>query len=748
VESLAEGFQATASADGATALGRTSSVQAGATDGVAIGTGATVSAANSVALGANSTTTANLALAAFNPGTGTIAGATPVGEVSVGSAGAQRRVTNVAAGAAATDAVNVSQLQAVSSQVNQVTQDALLWDPTANGGAGAFSASHAGAGPNNITNVADGAINATSTDAVNGSQLFAINQNVTNVSNEVNDIVNNGVGIKYFHANSTLADSQAQGTDSVAIGPAAVSAGASSLAAGNGAQSQADNSLALGAQSTASVAGGVAVGSGSVSNRAIAPGIGSITIGTSAVPFNTANGTLLGAVSFGSSAGNTFRQLTNVADGTSQHDAVTVEQLANSLSSFATTTQKYFHANSAAADSLAVGAESVAVGPQTVVNGGSGVGIGNGATVQQLAPGGVAIGEQANSGQVDAIAVGSGANANAAESIAQGANSSVTNVGGIAIGSGSSSSAVDAVALGAGANASFANSVAIGAGSQTTVGAMTNYIAYGLSAPQSSVGEVNVGNRQITGLAAGKAGTDAVNVSQLDAVASQLTQLISNSNSTGGGGGFSTNPTGSGASTGPSSTGSNSSAGGTGSSATGAGSTAVGNNSQSSGSNSTAVGTGATSSGNGSVAIGSNSSDGGRNDVVSVGSATNSRQVVNVAAGTAPTDAVNVQQLNQTLQQANGYTDNQIAGLRNQIDTDRRDADGGTAAAMAIAALPQPSGPGMSMVSLGGSVYRGQTGQALGVSTISENNHWVYKAAVSTNSRGTYGGAVAAGYQW
>jgi len=67
---------------------------------------------------------------------------------------------------------------------------------------------------------------------------------------------------------------------------------------------------------------------------------------------------------------------------------------------------------------------------------------------------------------------------------------------------------------------------------------------------------------------------------------------------------------------------------------------------------------------------------------------------------------------------------------------------------MAIAALPQPSGPGMSMVSLGGGVYRGQTGQALGISTISENDQWVYKAAVSSNSRGTYGGAVAAGYQW
>ena len=67
---------------------------------------------------------------------------------------------------------------------------------------------------------------------------------------------------------------------------------------------------------------------------------------------------------------------------------------------------------------------------------------------------------------------------------------------------------------------------------------------------------------------------------------------------------------------------------------------------------------------------------------------------------------------------------------------------------MAIAGLPQPTGPGKSMVALAGSVYRGQSGQALGISTISENDHWVYKAAVSSNTRGSYGAVVGAGYQW
>ncbi|TJX18213.1 MAG: hypothetical protein E5W21_35150, partial [Mesorhizobium sp.] len=84
-----------------------------------------------------------------------------------------------------------------------------------------------------LTNLAAGRISALSTDAVNGSQLFATNQAVDAIGAAVNNI-NVGGGIKYFHANSTLADSTASGTDSVAIGPASVASGTNSLAAGNG----------------------------------------------------------------------------------------------------------------------------------------------------------------------------------------------------------------------------------------------------------------------------------------------------------------------------------------------------------------------------------------------------------------------------------------------------------------------------------------------------------------------------------
>ncbi|WP_198432583.1 YadA family autotransporter adhesin, partial [Burkholderia ubonensis] len=663
------------------AVGPQAVVQAAATNGIAIGSDATTSVANSVALGAASTTTAATPTSGATIGgvAYTFAGAAPAGVVSVGAPGAERQIQNVAAGQ----------------------------------------------------------LSAASTDAVNGSQLFATNEQVTANTTAISNI-NNGAGIKYFHANSTLADSQATGTDSIAVGPQAVANAADSFAAGTGAQSTAASAMALGAQTTASIAGGVAIGSGSVADRAIAAGSGTIPAGSHTVPYNTSDATLLGAVSFGSASGNTYRQLINVADGTSAHDAVTVRQLTGALQSFSVTPTLYFHANSTAADSLAVGAESIAVGPQTVVNGDNGVGIGNGAIVQQTAPGGVAIGQAANSGQADAIALGSGANATGPQSIAQGANAVATTSGGIALGSGANSSAADAIALGSGASATFANSIALGAGSVTTVGAQSNYIAYGLSSPQSSAGEINIGNRKITGVAAGSAGTDAVNVSQLEAVNQSLTTMIQNLSNTSGTGGFPSTP---GSSTPPASTGSNSSAGGNGAVASGSNSTAVGNGSTASGTGSTTIGAGSTSSGSNSVAIGAGSNDDGRNNVVSIGTSTAPRQITNVAAGTAPTDGVNVQQLNAAIGNANAYTDAKIRSLR-------RDADGGTASAMAVAGLPQPSGPGKSMVAIAGSVYRGQSGQAIGISTISDNDHWIYKAAITTNTRNDYGAVIGAGYQW
>ncbi|HIY71126.1 MAG TPA: hemagglutinin, partial [Candidatus Luteimonas excrementigallinarum] len=86
-----------------------------------------------------------------------------------------------------------------------------------------------------------------------------------------------------------------------------------------------------------------------------------------------------------------------------------------------------------------------------------------------------------------------------------------TALGNQAVASGDNSTAV-----GQGAQASHDNSVALGQGSATTVGAQSGYDAAYVGSSDSA-GEVNVGNRTITGVAPGVAGTDAVNVNQLNA---------------------------------------------------------------------------------------------------------------------------------------------------------------------------------------------------------------------------------------
>jgi len=540
----------------------------------------------------------------------------------------------------------------------------------------------------------------------------------TTVNNNVGSAIDNinANGIKYFHANSTAPDSQALGVDSVAIGPNAISR----------------------------VDGGIALGSGSVSDRPIVQSSGFLRNGSTSIPFDTTDEKLLGAVSLGDATGKSYRQITNVADGTGQHDAVTVRQLTGALQSFAVTPQKYFHANSTAADSLAVGAESVAVGPTTVVNGDNGVGIGNGAIVDQTAPGGVAIGQAAHSAQADAIALGSGATATGAQSVAQGANAVAVSVGSVALGSGARSTATDALALGAGASSTFANSVALGAGSLTTVGALTNYIAYGLTSPQSSAGEVNVGNRQITGLAAGKNGTDAVNVSQLDSVANQLTTLIDQRTANGS---YSTNPTGT--KIDPVTVGSNSSAGGSGSVASGSNSTAVGNASTASGNGSTALGVGATSSGNNSAAIGAGSNDGGRSNVVAVGSADSPRQVANVAAGTQGTDAVNVNQLNAVsnqFTQSLNTVNNQLTQMQQQIQQTDSMAREGIAATAAMASIPHMDRDSNFAMGVGTATFQGQKAMAVGMQArITENLKATLNGGFAGSQRVVGAGML---YQW
>lgn len=167
----ANGAAAFAADIDAIAFGNGARAEAGAVAAIALGQGASATAANSVAIGAGSTAGrgAQLGYAAF----GLTAAQGSAGEFSVGAVGTERQITNVAAGSADSDAVNVAQLRGVAAMVGALGDEAVTYDDPTRG-----RVTLAAVGGTVVTNVAAGALSASSSDAVNGSQLFATNQQV------------------------------------------------------------------------------------------------------------------------------------------------------------------------------------------------------------------------------------------------------------------------------------------------------------------------------------------------------------------------------------------------------------------------------------------------------------------------------------------------------------------------------------------------------------------------------------------
>ena len=282
----------------------------------------------------------------------------------------------------------------VGEALDALDNNALLWDEDA----GAYNASHDG-NASKITNVAAGDLSTTSTDAVNGSQLNATNILVTQNSQMINQLAgntsetyieDNGAGINYVRTNDNglaFNDASASGIGATAVGYNAVASGESSVAIGQGSSSTVDT--------------GIALGSSSVSSRVITKGSRDTSVSEEGVVigYDTTDGELLGALSIGDDG--KYRQIINVADGSEAHDAVTVRQLQNAIGAVATTPTKYYHANSTAEDSLAVGEDSLAMGAKTIVNGNASIGIGLNTLVLADAINGIAIGSNARANHAD-----------------------------------------------------------------------------------------------------------------------------------------------------------------------------------------------------------------------------------------------------------------------------------------------------------------------------------------------------------
>ena len=666
---------------------------------------------------------------------------------------------------------------------------------------------------------------------------------VSNVGDALDAI--NSQGIRYFHASSTAADSQALGLDSVAVGPGAVATNAADVALGSNSITIATTATGsavidgttytfAGATPTAALAvggrqiQGVAAGqldatstdavNGSqlyATNQAVQA---TAAIANNSVQYDDASKstvTLAGPVSTdGGVTGGT--RLTNVAQGDlsdGSTDAVNGTQLNE--------TNQNVAGNATAITTLG--------GRVTTLEG----------TVGNISNGSVGMFQVSQDHNTpppvvtgaDSAAGGANATASGDSSVAIGNNSTASGDNSSALGNGATASGNGSTAIGQGAEASADGSVALGSGSSDGGRGAESYVGKYSGAQNDTVGTVSVGNaatgetRTVSNVADGQQATDAVNVRQLDgavqvakdytdtqisnvntSVSTMGTQVAGNSADIaniqkGADGMFQVSAD---ANTGkPTASGTRSVAAGNNAVATGDNTTALGDDATASGEASTALGNGAQATGDNSVAIGAGSVA-TRSNAVSVGGAGSERQVTNVAAGTENTDAVNVSQLkatqasgvqydknadgsndytsvtmdpggdptvihnvragtadtdvanvgqlnagvNKAIDWSRNYTDQRFNSLDHKVNTIGNRANGGIASAMAMASLPQAYQPNQSSAAVALGNFHGETGIAVGVSTISESGHYVFKLNATTNTRGDAGVGVGAGVVW
>ena len=473
---LAIGASAVTNGNETIAIGK--SANASNANAVAVGKNANASIANSVAIGSDSTTDTNAtkqSSATINGITYNFAGATSDAgmQVSVGAVGKERQIKNVAAGE----------------------------------------------------------VSATSTDAINGSQLFAVASQIK--------------PIQYFSVNSSDAgnkdNSGAKAGGSIAIGPNAVSEGANSISLGNGSKTAKDqnSAIAIGYSAEANGFATVAIGSGdnNTTPKTVARGMGSTAIGGGATTSTNMYQTALGY-----RAKTGAESATAIGDGANASAAQAIAVGKNSLASGSSALALGSSVQSSGKSAVAIGDGSQALFENVVSIGNSAnaqaknasysIGIGFGAGLQSDGNTNVAIGRDA--GRVltgnNNISIGNSAgNSNifTSNSVMLGPNAKVT-------GSNATKKIDAVVVIGNEASASVSGGVAIGSGSKAAVdkgvkgydpndgrtnkyAGLTNNILTSTNAAVS-VGEGASVTRQITGVAAGTNNTDAVNVAQLKSV--------------------------------------------------------------------------------------------------------------------------------------------------------------------------------------------------------------------------------------
>ncbi|GDL74427.1 YadA-like family protein [Escherichia coli] len=285
-DSLAMGAKTVVNGNAGIGIGLNTLVLADAINGIAIGSNARANHANSIAMGNGSQTTrgAQTDYTAYNMD----APQNSVGEFSVGSEDGQRQITNVAAGSADTDAVNVGQLKVTDERVAQNTQS--------------------------ITNL--------------NNQVTNLDTRVTNIENGIGDIVTTG-STKYFKTNTDGVDANAQGKDSVAIGSGSIAAADNSVALGTGSVADEENTISVGSSTNQRRITNVAAGKNATDAVNVAQLKSSEAGG---VRYDTkADGSIdYSNITLGGGNGGTTR-ISNVSAGVNNNDAVNYAQLKQSV---------------------------------------------------------------------------------------------------------------------------------------------------------------------------------------------------------------------------------------------------------------------------------------------------------------------------------------------------------------------------------------------------------------------------------
>ncbi len=468
----------TKSGDLSLALGSLAAAQK--TNAVAVGTGANASFANSVAIGGGSATdkagvayTTRTILGTtytWAGGANTIAGDV----VSIGKKGYERQLINLSPGdisANSTDAINGSQLYAAMAEIEKIRYFSVKSDVAGNrDNTGASGVDSIAIGPNAST------ASTSARSIVVGNDAFSSHADSVSLGNGAQTKNNNSTAI------GTLA--KTEGANSIAVGLNASTTYADSIAMGSNATAAENKLVSIGPDAKSTARYGVSLGNNASSN-----GTASIAIG------NSTNASHDNAIAIGDAANTNSWATIAIGNNASAAASRTIAVGRNASAAGQTAIAMGIDSNASEYSAIAIGelatstgGYSVAMGHKANVEGSLSVGIGVSSNANATST--TAVGSYANASANYATALGTSSAASGVYSIASGYASKALGYNSMALGFSAIANNTQAIAMGTSANSSAHSSVAIGASSLSNG---NNAVAMGVRANASGVDSMALG---------------------------------------------------------------------------------------------------------------------------------------------------------------------------------------------------------------------------------------------------------------